>query len=113
MTFVCGTRATRSHTWIVEVIGSNTQGHQITVDESGAVTPKSSTLFDDIDVSVGLVNSFNKNGFIVLESELNITILQSMGYEAVSVTCQNDGLGNDTTVTLQVGPHEGIVINLM
>ena len=114
VTFMCDTRATRNHTWIIEVIGSNKPGHQITIDESAVVTPKSSTPFDNVNITVGFVDSFYLNGVIALESGLSITILESTGYEDVSVTCQINNGSNNATIILQVEVHEqGIKLMLM
>ena len=53
------------------------------------------------------------NGVLTLESGLSITMLESTGYEGVSVTCQNNNWSTNATIILQVEVHEQGIINVM
>ena len=71
------------------------------------------TLKDNLIVNSMLVESSFKNHFPVLESLLNISLLQSTGYknQTLSISCQNDELNTNTTITLQVDDYKaGIII---
>lgn len=103
VTLTCETRGTDRSTWIINV-GSNLSYQTNVTATSEEGRPRSITFNDNIIiVNIMLVETSVKNSFTVLNTLLNITMLQRPGPKNLSVTCQNNELSTSTSVILLVG----------
>lgn len=98
--FTCETRATDNQIWKVKYLGGQIT---ITTNYLELGTLQNSTHSDNVTVHAMLVESRVKNDFRVMKSVLLITILQSTGYDELSIVCQNNELSTNTSITLPVG----------
>ena len=94
--FTCETRGTDSQTWKFKHLGNQSQ---ITITVSNHSTLLQSS---DVTAQAILAETLDKNGFTVLKGIFNVTTWSAHYSEDLSITCQNDELMTNSTITLTV-----------
>ena len=95
--FTCETRGTDNQTWKFKYLGNQSQ---ITITVSNRSTLLQSS---DVTAQAILAETLYKNDFTVLKGVFNVTLTWSAHYgEDLSITCQNDELMSNSTITLTV-----------
>ena len=106
VTLTCETRATDNQTWIF--INSSDPSIQdlITITSASEIGTLwlNRTILNNITSNIILEENYVKNGFQVLKTVFNITLLESTGHNHgnLSVTCVNGELGTNTITIVEV-----------